>query len=262
MDNNKLLILGRYLLRSKNLFFLIFPFFILFFSCSKENQSDTVNAREKVTFTVAGIAEDAVNISNKASLVSNTVAQEYAETFDAFGWELSSTDIGNHNTGIVGSAFQQEGIGLKAVMSNKAATAMLPGKKFRVLIYSYANNVLGNFVATKEITTGTGSPENDGELILIPNAKYKYFAYSFDNADPILEPSNKAAPTVQRKTDAPLLYSTGEFTLNGVDLNISIVFSHKVNKVEVVVDGRTITAQYFSVLQANVVNLKLTTGGV
>lgn len=131
------------------------------------------------------------------------------------------------------------------------------GRKYRILFYEVVG---GNeiFRESKEITVST----DRFNLYLAANITYRWYAYSYNDENDIPLPMDVNNPVIETRTDAPFLYDQGEITTNSsTETKIDIQFEHKISKIEIKVDARELFANSFVSLQANFVNLALTTHG-
>lgn len=207
---------------------------LIFSSCSKEKEVNTTpDETGNVIFSMSAVTDN---------IIANPVTKAAANT--ASKPEGSSKTVKLEN-GVMATASASEGTysGVGAPIAVKAASAraangtvagkVTPGVNYRILIYDNT----GTFVKSVSAVSGTDMP------IMLPIGKQLvWYAYSYNDNNPIAEPADLNNPSIATPNDKDLLYATGSFTSSESVTKIPITFDHKLARIDVHVNSDQLSA--------------------
>ncbi|UIR57437.1 hypothetical protein LZQ00_06360 [Sphingobacterium sp. SRCM116780] len=241
---------------------------LFFVSCDKKESNDVNDSNKSgaVSISVNSIKEPMLltsaigdgqskkaSIQKTSAVIGSTSGTE--QDFENFSWSLSP-EVTSQPTN--SASLNSSGSVKKAAAQFVAGvTSMATGKKYRILFYEVqgANQI---YRASEEISV-SGSRYT---LNLASNVTYHWYAYSYNDGNAIPLPSDVNNPVIATRTDAPFLYDEGQITTNATtESMVDIQFEHKISKIEVKVDALQVFANSITSIQANFVNLPLTTQG-
>lgn len=207
--------------------------------CVDKQDISNIPEGENVTLTV-----------NVAEIVDhNQIMKPNARIADIAIGSLKSKDEGTSQIkfdgfeAIIGSSEEYMGISTKNTLPKsenknnpdptgrgKLASVMADGIKYRILLYS---KVGGAFVKSVLATAGQSV-----EIDVVKDAKYLWYAYSYNTTDDIAIPANTNSPTIETPTDEALLYASGEISASVQNTPLLITFAHKLTQVLVEINTK------------------------
>lgn len=209
--------------------------------CSNKDSIDLANEGTKLTIHVAGVIGTDLITMNKASASKSSYSTSSASLFSGFNADIHSEQMPISTTEASGTNTK---ISTKA-SSNRATTQnMQSGFKYRILVY---NKSTGQLWHTAQAVAGTPL-----SMDVTKGNSYVWYAYSYNNAEDLPEPTNLSDPAIETNISKDLLYAKGEITVAQTAVNqqdnypINIIFNHRVAQVYVKVDA-SILADYANI---------------
>ncbi|WP_313187958.1 hypothetical protein [Sphingobacterium siyangense] len=210
-------------------------------SCSRKENLDLANEGTKLTIQVAGVIGTDLITMNKASASKSSSSTSSAGLASGFNADIHSEQIPISS---IEASRSNTTISTKA-SSNRATTQnMQSGFKYRILVY---NKSTGQLWRTVQAVAGTPL-----SIDVTKGNSYAWYAYSYNDAEDLPEPTNLSDPAIETNISKDLLYAKGEITIAQTAANqqdnypINIVFNHRVAQVYVKVDA-SILADYANI---------------
>ncbi|WP_367329756.1 hypothetical protein [Sphingobacterium multivorum] len=209
--------------------------------CSHKDSLDLANEETKLTIHVAGVIGTDLITMNRASASQSPSSTSSAVLASGFNVDIHSEQM---PISTIEASRTNTTISTKA-SSNRATTQNMQSEfKYRILVY---NKSTGQLWRTVQAVAGTPL-----SIDVTKGNSYAWYAYSYNNAEDLPEPTNLADPAIETSTSKDLLYAKGEITIAKTAANqqdnypINIVFNHRVAQVYVKVDA-SILADYANI---------------
>ncbi|MCL7986509.1 hypothetical protein M8998_01010 [Sphingobacterium sp. lm-10] len=248
-------------MRQNALMLFFFSVWMIFAGCSREEDMQARGGSNEVHFVVAGMEdEEHINLDATDSRAATNrgyeeVSSPLEEDFEDFSWQLGS-DVVSERSSSSDYEFSQMPQRVGGVAPARAAVRrpMADGIRYRILFYEISG---GREIYRESHEVAVSGSAYSVDLLL--NARYRWYAYSYNLASAIPLPSNTSEPTAPTRDNAPFLFASGEFINNAQTARIELLFQHKIRKLEVMVDVRGIFADRIDRLEARFVNQRITT---
>ncbi|MGY5255272.1 hypothetical protein [Sphingobacterium spiritivorum] len=232
--------------------------FLILSSCNKKDAEKQISPDQvaQLAFTVNGIEEatDAAPSKLKASLAETPTDRE-----------SQLLQLGNMSAEVSVTSGPIKNQTAPANSKQRAAN-MTDGYKYRVVVVNATTGaVVGSVQAT---ASATGAQAETAKIDVVKGGSYKWYAYSYNDANNVPVLPNEANPVFAPSYDKDLLIaSSGSNTVavpgtpgqgSAVDVQVPITFKHALAKVTVRFDASSrsdaITALNATLAQANYFN--------
>ncbi|GEM_PF-3602787 len=209
-----------------------------------DKQSEEVNEKVNIRFSIQGIEEEQISI--KAS-VPNSSLKEASKNFST----LQGSDF------IIESGIEHTKSSSLNYKINKSSSVTPIPKDIRVRLLIY--EVAQNGVETFKSNLGVPVQEDFFAITLEKNKNYKFYSYSYNSFTRYppspLDEDNPIIPTVN---DNALILASGGISVLNDPVHINVLFRHVTSRISIAVDAQSFFATSITNLKVRLNKMPLT----